>query len=219
MSRIVVALDNLSHDMSMQIARQVSGHVWGFKVNDLLMKFGVSIIGELARFGKVFADPKLFDIPNTVGNTVKVLTQAGADLITCHAAGGLEMLQKAVEVGGDRILAVTVLTSMSNEEILAIYGNEMGRGDLVHGFSRIAQKAKCWGVVCAADDIALIPAGVRTVVPGFRPNGLVEGDDQKNVGGFKEAGSANLIVVGRPVTGSRSPLDVVKSYNKELEGK
>lgn len=228
MSKIIVALDGLTIKGMMELVTALSGKVWGFKVNDMLVDQGCRIIQELKPHGKVFADVKLFDIPNTVANSVSRLVKAKADLITVHASGGSEMLKAAVENGKDRdgngvILAVTVLTSMSDEEMNLIYGGRyalerLNRTDIVGDLASIAQKAGVWGVVCAPGDIAHIPAGVRTVVPGFRPDGKVELDDQKNTGGFTDVEGANLIVVGRPITYANDPVAVAEAYNAVLEG-
>jgi orotidine-5'-phosphate decarboxylase len=224
MSRIVVALDNMTAPQMLDLAKQLSGKVWGFKVNDALLEFGTSIIAQLKPFGKVFADPKLHDIPNTVANGVDRLVLAGADLITVHASGGVDMMWKAMEAGGPRILAVTILTSMTSQDIEAVYGvrdaafhDDSVRHNMVARFAEMAMGANCWGVVCAAGDLPHVPAHIKTVVPGFRPKGLVAGDDQKNIGGFKEVKNATLVVVGRPITMAHDPVAVVDEFNKNLE--
>lgn len=224
MSKIVVALDGLDYNSAKSIVQTLEGQVWGFKVNDLLLEHGTSIISMLKHHGKVFADPKLFDIPNTVRNAVDRLVLAGADLITVHASGGIEMMWKAMEAGGPRILAVTVLTSMSPEDVEAVYGvrdaafhEDSVRHNTVARLAEMAMGANCWGVVCAAGDLPHIPAGIHTVVPGFRPKGKIAGDDQKNIGGFKEVEKASLVVVGRPITMTGDPKAVVEQFNQALD--
>src|SRR5689334_17776634 len=115
--KIIVALDGMTRSEALELATALKGSVWGFKVNDLLIQCGLEIVRELKKFGGVFADPKLSDIPNTVGNSVRVLAAAGADLITVHASASAASLKAAVaEAGPSRILAITVLTSMSDED-------------------------------------------------------------------------------------------------------
>ena len=99
-SKIIVALDGLTVKGALRIGKILSGKVWGFKVNDLLFT-NVEIIRKLKKFGKIFADAKLHDIPNTVGNSVKKLSKAGADLITVHASGGVEMMKVAKKTEGE----------------------------------------------------------------------------------------------------------------------
>ena len=79
---------------------------------DLLLECGLEIVSELKEYGGVFADPKLYDIPNTVSNGIKRLEAVGADLVTVHASGGSKMLKAAADAASkSKILAVTVLTS------------------------------------------------------------------------------------------------------------
>ena len=119
--RIIVALDGMSATKALRLAGKLSGHVWGFKVNDLLFD-DPRIIKKLKKFGGVFADAKLHDIPNTVGNSVRRLSGLGADIITVHTSGGIEMMKAAClgarsrrhakrSASRTKIIAVTVLTS------------------------------------------------------------------------------------------------------------
>ena len=63
---LVVALDQIPVAKALELASELSGMVWGFKINDLLLREGVSLVAKLKKHGRVFADPKLYDIPNTV---------------------------------------------------------------------------------------------------------------------------------------------------------
>src|SRR3989338_11221623 len=98
-NRIIIALDKISIKESLKIARDVTGLVWGFKINDLLFE-DMKIIPWLKKFGRVFADVKLYDIPNTVSNSVKKLSAQGANIITVHTSGGVEMMRAAKQNAG-----------------------------------------------------------------------------------------------------------------------
>lgn len=100
-NKIIVALDGMTKARALNIARSLRDHIWGFKINDMLYD-DISIIKQLKKFGNVFVDVKLHDIPNTVGNTVKRLSRAGADIITVHAAGGIDMMMAAKKHSGKR---------------------------------------------------------------------------------------------------------------------
>lgn len=221
MSRIIVALDGMKTEEMFNLANELRDKVWGFKVNDAILEGGVKNLEWLKDYGNIFLDPKLHDIPNTVKNQVRRMVDVGADLITCHTSGGLEMLQAAVEIGGDRILGVTVLTSLSDSDMYKVYGGDGGgdlfRLDLVAKLASIAQQAACWGIVCAPTDLAYIPSEVRTVTPGFRPKGLLANDDQKHVGGADDAKKATLIVIGRPITQAENPSQAAGEINAQLE--
>jgi len=103
MSKIIVALDNIcggkAWEDAVALAQKLSGKVWGFKVNDALHS-GHYWSARLNRHGKLMFDPKLYDIPNTMGNTISRLIPYGPDFITVHASAGEEALKAAVEAAG-----------------------------------------------------------------------------------------------------------------------
>src|SRR5688572_9425031 len=124
MKELIIALDAISRDEALELARNLVGQVWGFKVNDLLIQHGVSIIKDLHKYGDVFADPKLHDTPNTVFNSIETLGKAGTEIVTVHWQGGLDMLNaahNAAKVYNVQIAAVTTLTSMSDDTVREIY--------------------------------------------------------------------------------------------------
>jgi len=171
--QIIIALDGISSARALQIAEKLSGHVWGYKVNDALFD-DPTIIKKLKKFGNVFADVKLHDIPNTVTNSVRRLSSLGADIITVHALGGKEMMRAAKQASGhSKIIAVTVLTSQkltSRKKFL----------DLV----RDAAIANVDGVVCSGYELSVVKKmkgiGERLIiVPGVRPSWYTKKDDQK----------------------------------------
>lgn len=223
-SRVIVALDGMTRDAALAFARDLSGVVWGFKVNDLLLDCGVDIIRELRAFGRVFADPKLYDIPNTVSNAVKKITDSGAELVTVHASGGPGMLQAAVTAAGAaKILAVTILTSFDAPTIRQVYSDELE--DVVLRFAKMSASAGVSGIVCSPQELQRIRADSKTkslltVIPGIRPSWYGKGDDQVRTLGPKEAcdAGADLLVIGRPITGSPKPREAAERINAEIGG-
>lgn len=203
--KIIVALDGISEKEALRTARILKGYVWGFKVNDLLFEDG-KIIGKLKKFGKVFADAKLHDIPNTVANSVTKLSKAGADMITIHASGGIEMMRIAKQAAGrSKILAVTVLTSAR--------ANPKNIAKLV----KDALRAGVDGVVCSGHDLASIKRVSRSesllkIVPGIRPKWYKTKDDQKKIITPEKALllGADYLVIGRPVLKSINPLKAIR---------
>lgn len=195
-SRVVVALDGMTQKEALRIAEVLKGRVWGFKVNDLIFE-DISIIKKLKKYGRVFADVKLYDIPNTVANSVKRLNLHNADIITVHASGGIEMMKAAkLNCGKSKIIAVTILTSKELK-----YKNEVL--DLV----KDVVKAKVHGIVCSGHELETVkhlPISKKMikVVPGIRPASYTLKDDQKRKMTAKEALAfgASLIVIGRPIT-------------------
>lgn len=215
MSRIIVALDGLSASKAYYMAGILRDHVWGFKVNDLLLQLGVNAILELKQLGHVFADPKLYDIPNTVANSVRVLEDAGADLITVHASGGVEMMEAAVKAAGEaKILAVTILTSLPEDEVQRIYKGNVN--DAVARLVASAVVAEVHGLVGSADQLqGLRQTGLLTVIPAFRPI-PIENDDQKRLAGFETVEGADFVVVGRPIVQAADPVAAAILINEGL---
>lgn len=205
---MIIALDGVTVKKALTIARALSGKVWGFKVGDLLYDDS-SIIQKLKKFGYVFADVKLHDIPNTVANSVKKLSRAGADMITVHASGGVKMMEAAKQnAGKSKIVAVTILTSQkeknTNKKVIKLAQN--------------AQKAGLWGVVCSGHELEALNRvpGIKKmikVVPGIRPAWYTKKDDQKRKITPNKAIQlgADYLVIGRPVTGAKGPLKALKA--------
>jgi len=222
-SKVIVALDQISKKDALNLATALKGHVWGFKVNDLLIAEGTAIIENLKAFGNVFADSKLHDIPNTVANSVKRLSDSGADLITVHASGGIKMLEAAAtNSSSSKILAVTALTSLSETDTKTVYGKQPS--DLVIAFAKLAHSAGVPGIVCSPLELELLNSNAELkqllkVTPGIRPSSYDKADDQTRVAtplGAINAG-ADLLVIGRPITQFKdSPQQAIDLLNSEL---
>jgi len=219
-SKVIVALDKLSAEKALELSSNLAGLVWGVKVNDLLLSEGVSIISKLKAHTRVFADPKLYDIPNTVSNSVEAIADAGADLITVHASGGKAMMEAALKKKGhSNILAVTALTSLSDEECEATYG-ELSK-NLFSKLAKLAVEAGIDGLVSSPEELEIKPStnkDLLRVTPGIRPSWYNVNDDQKRINTPKEAISrgASLLVIGRPITEADEPIEAVKKINQEL---
>lgn len=209
---IILALDDMSESDAFGLARSLAGGIWGSKINDLLLRAGAEIIPRLKAYGGVFCDAKLHDIPITVAHQVALLDKAGADLITVHCCGGADMLRAAVDAksGGARLLGVTVLTSLSDEGTRAIYGQDAGVQ--VGRMVELALECGLDGIICSPADLQVVrkadPAHqLMRVTPGVRPGWYGQSDDQSRTmapGAAMQAG-ADLLVIGRPITGADDP--------------
>ena len=183
---------------------------------------GPAIVHELKRRGhKIFLDLKLHDIPNTVKKAMSVLSRLDVDMCNLHAAGTIEMMKAAVEgltrEDGTRpiLLAVTQLTSTSEERMhndLLIPGNI---GDVVVHYAKNAQAAGLDGVVCSPLEAGMVKEACGkdfyTVAPGIRFADGVVGDQVRITTPAKarEIGS-DFIVVGRPITAAEDPVAAYK---------
>ncbi|HWA64285.1 MAG TPA: orotidine-5'-phosphate decarboxylase [Candidatus Paceibacterota bacterium] len=203
--KVIVAMDGITEAKALKLAKLFSSSVWGYKINDLLFT-DAKIIRKLKKFGDVFADAKLHDIPNTVANSVARLSRAGADIITIHATGGIPMMKTAkAHAGASKIFAVTVLTSEAHARSVA-------------RLVRDAMKAGVDGIVCSGHDLRIvnrIPGARRLLkmVPGIRPADYKKNDDQVRIVTPAQAiqRGADFLVIGRPITQSKDPLNVLKS--------
>jgi orotidine-5'-phosphate decarboxylase len=159
----------------------------------------------------VFLDLKLHDIPTTVERAAARLADLGVGLLTVHASGGPAMVAAAVAGLGEagRILAVTVLTSMSDDDLAAT--NQPPAATQVPALAAMAVGAGAPGLVCAPRDLAAVRgavgSGVVLVVPGIRPAG--SGDDDHARAATPAAAvadGADLLVIGRPITRAADPV-------------
>ena len=219
---IIVALDAMTEADALSTAKHLSGYVWGFKVNDLLIDCGLSIVSKLKAYGNVFADPKLHDIPNTVVNGVRKLDDAGADLITLHASGGLKMIQAGVAAAKNaKVIAVTLLTSMSEADSMHVY--QRNPAAAVLHFAKLTADAGAAGIVCSPKELALLLeqpefSKLEKVVPGVRPEWYGKADDQTRTDTPKAAltAGATYLVIGRPIIQHRDPVEAAELILKEL---
>ena len=213
MNPLLVALDLSELDAAEHLARSLLPHVGGYKVGlELLMSEGPDAITRIASLGlPVFADAKLHDIPNTAGAAARALSARGARWVTAHASGGQSMLQAVAEGLGDGagLLAVTVLTSMGESELESLGGSETVPTQ-VRRLAGLALSAGAEGVICAVDEVETVKQvshELLAVTPGIRTKRDLP-HDQRRVATPEEAltAGADLIVVGRAITGSPDPV-------------
>jgi orotidine-5'-phosphate decarboxylase len=176
------------------------------------------------RGGKVFLDLKLHDIPETVARAVAAAIELGVEFLTVHTAGGHEMLRRAHEAaeGRTKILGVTVLTSLSDEDLNAD-GIEAGVLATVRRRAALAMRAGISGLVCSPHEVGDIRAQdpdrkISLVVPGVRPAGADLGD-QKRVATPAQAirNGADYLVVGRPLRDAPRPAEAFAEIAREIE--
>jgi orotidine-5'-phosphate decarboxylase len=210
--RVIVALDVPDLASLGTFLDRLEGQPRFCKVGlELFVAAGARAVEAVQKRGaKVFLDLKLHDIPETVARAVASATSLGAELLTVHTAGGFEMMRRAVEVakGKPGILGVTVLTSLSEEDLRAD-GIAGPMREAVVRRAKLAEKAGAAGIVCSPQEVADVRAASGTlalVVPGVRPAGAALGD-QKRVAtpASAIAAGADYLVVGRPIRDAQEP--------------
>ena len=211
-SPVIVALDVPTLEEAGALARSLAGEVGGFKVGmELLMGEGPRAITTIAEIGlPVFADAKLHDIPNTVGRAAARIRSAGARWVTVHGAGGTEMMESAVAaMGGQGVLAVTLLTSLAASDLPQI-GIAATPADYVTAISALAAAAGCEGVVCSPKEVGSVresQPGLQIFVPGVRPESSSPGDQKRTATPERAiADGAQYLVIGRPISKAPDPV-------------
>jgi orotidine-5'-phosphate decarboxylase len=222
-NRLIIALDVASRAQVDDLLARLDGIPCWFKVGlELFTSVGPAIVEHLVGRGhRVMLDLKLHDIPQTVARATAAVAQLGAELCTVHAAGGRAMLEAAVAAAGAmKILAVTVLTSLDDQD-LADIGAIGPVAALVVQRAALAIHSGCGGVVASPNEVAAlraaIPATSWLVTPGIRPLGTAAGD-QKRIMTPHDArrAGADLIVVGRPICEAADPAAMATAIIEQL---
>jgi len=232
--KIMVALDKPDAQAALELAERLQGFGCWMKVGmELFFAAGPAIVQELKSRGfRIFLDLKMHDIPNTVRGGARSITRLGVDLFNVHGAGGLAMMSAAAEGVQDAlqagdveqaplVIAVTQLTSTSQQ----VLNDEIGiPGDLenavVH-YAELARKAGLQGVVASPLEVAAVKkacgASFITVTPGIRPR-WAEVGDQTRITTPRDAleGGTDYLVIGRPVTGASKPEEALDTILKEM---
>jgi orotidine-5'-phosphate decarboxylase len=125
----------------------------------------------------IFLDLKLHDIPNTVAGGMRAAAALGVSIVTIHTLGGPDMLRaaKAAAIEGagkhapPRIIGITVMTSLSEEDLTAT-GQHGPVGSQALRLAELAAECRLDGVVCSAREAAALRAKLDSsmllVTPG-----------------------------------------------------
>ncbi len=223
--RLIVALDVSSRKKAQEIVDILGDEVSFYKIGYELFYGGdgLNFGKELIKSGKkVFFDLKLLDIENTVEKAVKAIAKTGAEFLTIHAyPKTMGAAARAAKGTGLKILAVTVLTSLDDEDMMNA-GYDRDVASIVGLRAHQASLAKIDGIVCSAQEAAmvrsLIGEKMALVTPGIRPQGA-KMDDQKRATSPSEAleYGASHIVVGRPIISAPDPKQAAKQIIDEMQ--
>lgn len=231
LSPIILALDVDTKKEALEWVDRFSKQIDIFKVGlQLFSKEGISMVDEIISRGKkVFVDLKLHDIPNTVGQAVRVLSRPGVEFITIHASGGAKMISAASTAVSEackkqpaistKILSVTILTSLDDNDIRAVGFNRSTK-DQVTLLADLARKSGSHGIVCSPHEIEPLRAAhgkdLVIVTPGVRMQaGKVH--DQKRIMTPIEAlrlGS-DYLVMGRSLVEADNPETMIQGVLDE----
>ncbi len=210
---IAVALDAPDLETAARWASLVTPHVSTVKVGlELYLRYGPDVVASVrgANRVQVFLDLKLHDIPATVAGATRAVARLRPAFLTVHAAGGQAMIRAAVDAAPHTsIAAVTVLTSLKEAD-LGVVGLAGPASEAVRRLAALAVDAGAQAVVCSPQEAAAVRAEVgpeiTLITPGVRPLGVAP-MDQARVATPEEAlaAGADLLVIGRPITGVADP--------------
>lgn len=225
---IYTAIDTDDLDRALELCRALVPEGSGIKIG---MEFfntfgpgGVQAIKKECPQASFFIDLKFHDIPNTVAKAVKTISEnLKPDFLNVHASGGLEMMKAARKACAPetKLLAVTILTSMDEEERKRV-GYTYSIPDQVKHLAALAREAGLDGVVCSAHEIEMLRAECGydfiLMVPGIRLE-TDQTQDQKRVmtPGQAVSKGATHLVIGRPITQADSPIKALNAIHTELD--
>ncbi|MBT2969504.1 MAG: orotidine 5'-phosphate decarboxylase [gamma proteobacterium symbiont of Ctena orbiculata] len=226
-SRVIVALDYPDQEKALALVERLDPSLCRLKVGkEMFTRLGPPFVEVLRSRGfDLFLDLKFHDIPNTVAAACDAAADLGVWMINLHASGGRRMMETArerLEARTQRplLVAVTILTSLSGEEIHEI-GFAGDPADNVSRLARLTQQAGLDGVVCSPREAEMLRRDLTDdfllVTPGVRPKQAAQ-DDQRRVMTPAEAirAGSSYLVVGRPITGAADPVEALQLINQEI---
>ena len=222
-NRLIVGLDIPTVGEAEKMVATLGDTVSFYKIGyQLAFAGGIEFARDLAKDGKnVFLDMKLLDIDNTVAKGVENIATMGVTMLTVHAyPKAMRAAVKAAEGSGLCLLAVTVLTSMDDADLLEV-GYQADARTLVTRRAEQALAAGMGGIVCSAEESAAVRkiagSDMAIVTPGIRPAGSDAGDQKREMtpGDALRAGSSHL-VVGRPIVKAADPRAAARAILTEM---
>lgn len=227
--KVIVALDYPTAEAAWGLIDQLDPTLCRLKIGkEMFTHMGPAFVSQVIdRDFDVFLDLKYHDIPNTVASACDAAADLGVWMMNVHAAGGRRMMETTMERLAKRsqrplLIAVTILTSLSQEEITEI-GYPGTPAENVSRFARLAEQSGLDGVVCSPREAEMLRAERGSdfvlVTPGVRP-ASASLDDQTRVMTPADAMAAgsSYLVVGRPITAAADPLAALKSINADIAG-
>ena len=219
---LCVALDLSTREENLELVEKIKEHNVWLKVGlRTYIRDGEDFLKAIKKINpefKIFLDLKLYDIPNTMADAAESIMGLGVDMFNVHASAGSRAMKNVMErldkyESRPIVLAVTALTSFSEDEFNAVY--EQDKSTKADQFAKDAMEAGLDGVVCSAFESLSIKDKTAkefmTLTPGIRPFGEDAGD-QKRVAdvAFAKEQFVDFIVVGRPIYQSQDPAQTVQ---------
>lgn len=214
-SRVIVSLDFDGEANALALVEALGEDALVYKVGlELLTAAGPQIVRKLvARKKRVFLDLKLFEIPHSVVRAITVAGNLGVSMVTVHASAGTTVLQAAAAAAkpfpGLRLLAVTVITSMTTADLPAVGVQDSVQGQ-VKRLAQLAAAAELHGIVASAHEAQMLrehlPPAFFIATPGVQ-SASMQRNDQARTATAREAikAGASHIMVGRAIAQAVDP--------------
>lgn len=228
--KVVIALDFDNQQQVLDFVSPLSPEQCRLKVGkELFTSCGPALVADLTNKGfDVFLDLKFHDIPNTVAKAVKAAAELGVWMVNVHASGGRRMMEASRDILAQHqgraplLIAVTVLTSMSPEDLLETGVAKTPAEQVLH-LAQLTQQCGLDGVVCSAQEASLLKQTCgqtfKLVTPGIRPANAAADDQRRIVTPAQAiANGSDYLVIGRPITRAADPIKALQAINREIAG-
>jgi len=207
---IILAIDTSDLEIAKEWAKLVAPHITGIKLGlEFFLNFGAQGVREVCADHELdlFLDLKLHDIPNTVGQAAAAVADLKPRFLTVHASGGRAMITAAAqELASTQVTAVTILTSLSEADLVEI-GYRKNSIESAVDLAKLSISAGAKAIVCSPMEVAAIRAAIGSqpaiITPGVRPiDANAPLDDQVRTMTPLAAiqKGASYVVIGRPIT-------------------
>ena len=227
--RVITALDYKSMDEVKNLVTLLGDEIEYYKAGlEIFLNTGGEVVDYLHSLNKkVFLDLKFHDINNTTKMACEFAARKGVFIFNIHASCGMETMSEISKMLKDMnskslCIAVTVLTSMTEEKMQETFMTNASLNDMVMNMAGLTNKSGLHGVVCSALEAAQVKekcgSDFVTVCPGVRPAWSVS-DDQKRIMTPAEAvkNGADYLVIGRPITKADDPRKAAVRVLEEIE--
>ena len=226
--KIIIALDGMDKNDVFDLLEKIPEVIWVKVGLELFVSEGPDILSMLRdKRKKIFLDLKFHDIPTTVARACFAASQTGAEFISLHTCAGMKALKMAKEAAHEgaakvnlmppKLLGITILTSWSQESLVADLLINQSIDQRVKHLAEIASNSGLAGCVCSPREVKslreIYPETFELVTPGIRSLGL-DVNDQSRISDASEALNmgASKLVIGRAITQSNDPAYMFKSF-------
>ncbi|MDP0488309.1 MAG: orotidine-5'-phosphate decarboxylase [Fusobacterium sp. JB021] len=228
-NKLIIALDFPTMEKAVELVEKLGDEATFYKVG---LELFLNSKGEMIEYlnnknKKIFLDLKFHDIPNTTAMASVFAAKKDVFMFNVHATGGKKMMTKVVEEvrkinNSSLLIAVTILTSFSEEEIQETFQTKANIQELAMNLANLTKESGMNGIVCSPWEANSIKKSLgeefKTVCPGVRPLWAAT-NDQKRIMTPKKAilNGCDFLVVGRPITKNEDPIKAVQLILKEIE--